>query len=133
MGFDSKLIVEKLDDGRNWKVVRSFKYTTKNGEVIIVPKGFITDFASIPRGLWNIYPPTGGYGHAAVIHDYLYRETDWEREKCDKIFLEAMESSGVNWINRHIIYRTVRLFGGFARKENDSPTGPKTGKRTKYK
>jgi hypothetical protein len=115
MGFDNKLIVEKLDDGKNWRVVRQFIYTTKAGRHITVPAGFVTDFASIPRGLWNIFPPTGKYGHAAVVHDYLYRQTTLSRNECDKIFLEAMEDLQVGWFTRRLIYRAVRLFGGFAR------------------
>jgi hypothetical protein len=115
MGFDSKLVVEKLDDGKNWKIARGFIYTTRTGWQITIPCGFVTDFASIPRGLWNIFPPTGKYGHAAVVHDYLYRRTELERDECDRIFLEAMEDLKVGWFTRRLIYRAVRLFGGFAR------------------
>lgn len=39
----------------------------------VVPKGFVTDFASVPEILQGLIPPTGRYGKAAVIHDYLYR------------------------------------------------------------
>lgn len=116
--FKDPLVVEKLVDGKNWKVRCGFTYTTEDGMDIIVPDGFITDFASIPRGLWNIFPPTGKYGHAAVVHDFLYRNTSVPRDKCDKIFLQAMEELQVNWIVRRTIYHSVRLFGGFNRNKN---------------
>lgn len=82
---------------------------------IRVPRGFVTDFASVPRGLWNLFPPQGKYSAAAVVHDYLYRRTIWDRSICDAVLLEAMQSLGVNWLSRHLIYRAVRVFGGGAR------------------
>lgn len=113
--FKDPLIVEKLRDCSDWKVCKGFTYTTETGINIVVPDGFVTDFASIPRGLWNLFPPTGKYGHAAVIHDYLYRETFIDRKMCDKIFRDAMKELGVNIVSRNIIYFAVRIFGGFAR------------------
>lgn len=41
-------------------------------EVITVPAGFETDFASIPWGLWNLFPPLGPWARPAIIHDFLY-------------------------------------------------------------
>jgi hypothetical protein len=114
--FHTPLIVEKLDDCENWKVASEFQYTTASGKIIVIPKGFITDFASIPRGLWNIFPPTGKYGKAAVVHDFLYRMTKMDRKEADEIFLAAMEDLGVNVVTRKIIYRAVRVFGGAARR-----------------
>lgn len=120
-GFQSEIIVEDLRDGRNYRLVRPLVYVTEvdgvpNADrVIRVPRGFVTDFASIPRGLWNIFPPMGKYNGAAIVHDYLYRRTIWERALCDAVFAEAMHSLGVGWLSRHLIYRAVRLFGGHAR------------------
>ena len=37
------------------------------GGVLTVPAGFPTDFASIPRGLWNVLPPIGKYDAGAEI------------------------------------------------------------------
>lgn len=41
---------------------------------IRVPKGFITDIASIPRWVWSFsgLTPDGLYRNAALIHDWLY-------------------------------------------------------------
>jgi hypothetical protein len=43
---------------------------------IIVPTGFITDLASIPRALYIALPPIGAYDKAAVVHDFLYQHPD---------------------------------------------------------
>lgn len=53
--FTSALIVSPLPDGRNWKLTRSFKYHVGkkySKEIIYVPSGFITDFASTDILQW---------------------------------------------------------------------------------
>lgn len=86
-----------------------------SGEVIDVPPSFKTDFASIPRLFWNIIPPYGKHGKAAVIHDYLYRTGGYfgrySRKRCDEIFLEAMRVLGVGAFKAGIMFRAVRIFG----------------------
>jgi hypothetical protein len=109
-------------------------------EVITVPTGFQTDFASIPWGLWNLFPPLGPWARPAIIHDFLYatRGDGWwgpeggnrrkwitgpiradftagvyVREEADKIFREAMgavEPPVPAW-RREVMYRAVRLGG----------------------
>ena len=79
---------------------------------ITVPKGFYTDFASIPRLCQMLISPVGRHVKAAVIHDYLYQNKKPTRKEADKIFLEAMKVLGVAWWRRWIMYRAVRHFGG---------------------
>ena len=102
-------------DGHQWKVLSAFDYYTDVPPVpvISVPVGFVTDFASIPRPLWNVFSPTGTYGKAAVIHDTIYRTATLPvtRAGADAIFLEAMTALSVNWVTRNILYRGVRIFG----------------------
>ena len=79
-------------------------------EIILVPKGFITNFASVPRFFWSIIPPWGKYGKAAVIHDYLYYTKKYTRKRADEIFLEGMEVLGVSLWKRQVMYWAVRIF-----------------------
>lgn len=127
--FTDALDVEFID-GTNWRVIHPFVYDigdVGSGQSVVIPAGFITDFASIPRGLWNILPPTGGYGKAAVVHDYLYRggyittlignvEThkDPTRAETDGILKEAMAVSNVDALTRWTIWAGVRVGGHFA-------------------
>ncbi len=81
----------------------------------VLLKGFKTDFASIPRLLWWIFPPaTGKHRRAAVVHDYLYRYQELPRKQSDDAFLELMFNDGVNWFSRYIIYLGVRIGGWYA-------------------
>ena len=116
--FTEPLTVTKTGP-RTWTVERGFQYFVGeegSPDFIDVPKGFETDFASVPRGLWNLFPPDGEYTQAAVLHDYLYNIKSRKRKECDKIFDEGMKVLNVPYWKRALIYRAVRMFGGFAWK-----------------
>lgn len=80
-------------------------------KVLEAPKGFVTDYASVPndvllRGLF------GGIGdEGAVVHDYLYQTHLTSKTEADEVFLEAMKSLGVSWWRRYDMYWGVKLFG----------------------
>lgn len=95
-----------------FQLVGEFRFRSAHGEVV-VPDGFVTDGASIPRPFWNIMGPFGSYFESAIIHDYLYSHHNrtHNRATCDAIFLEAMEEQKVGWLTRKTIYRAVRMFG----------------------
>lgn len=80
-------------------------------ETIVVPKGFITDLASIPRPLWIWFPPHDEYAKAAIIHDYMYDNGIGSKAEADYVFYEALGVLGIpNW-KRKIMYRMVKWFG----------------------
>lgn len=81
---------------------------------IEIEEGFDTDYASVPRGLWNLYPPDGDYSPAAWIHDYLYWYQPCTREQADRVFLEGMTALGIGWFTRSVLFRSVRMGGGTA-------------------
>ncbi len=105
-------------DGRKWEVLsEDFDWTDKKGRRVCVPAGFVTDFASIPRAMWPVLPPTGKYGKAAVLHDFMYQEGVWcdgtpcTRGDADGVLKEAMADLGVRWTQRWTIYAGVRSGG----------------------
>ena len=59
--FEDALLVTPMPDGRRWRVVSDCHYETDGGAKITIPAGFITDFASVPRILWPLFPPFGKY------------------------------------------------------------------------
>ena len=115
--FLTPLVVSPLPDGIRWEVLEPFEYYTNTygiakGDIIRVPKGFITDFASIPRLFWSIIGgPTGKYTKSAVIHDYGYHSQRFTRLRTDQMFLEGMKVLGVGWLKRYLMYNAVRLAG----------------------
>lgn len=120
--FLTPLRAEYLD-GEKWLLLEPFSYRVGefgSTDIIVVPAGFETDFASIPRLFWAIYPPAGRWGKAAVVHDFLYRSGARPRWECDAVFLEGMQVLGVPRLRRFLMYAAVRLFGGsFYQKVTD--------------
>ena len=79
---------------------------------LIVPKGFITDFASIPRGLRWLLPKRGRYAYAAVLHDYVLQQ-GWPREYCALLFRLAMLDLNTRWWRRTLCFAGVRLLDNY--------------------
>lgn len=112
--FTTDLVLEYLPKENLWKTDRELIYYVgeeDSDDVITVPKGFITDLASVLWPASTIIPKSGKYNGAAVVHDYLYSEHKRPRKECDIIFLEAMEVLNVPLWKRLIMYRAVRMFG----------------------
>ncbi len=117
--FTDTLLVSPLPNGRTWIIRKDFGYDVGqegSDDVINVPIGFNTDFASVPRIFWSILPQWGKYGNSAVIHDYLYYTQTRTRKEADDIFREAMGVSKVRPLTIFVMYWLVRLFGCFAWK-----------------
>jgi hypothetical protein len=107
-----------------WELLSDFCYHVgdyPSKEIITVPKGTITDLASVPRSLWAIYPPHGKYAKAAIVHDYLYQKQAG-KEYADSIFLEGMKVLGVPKYHANVLYYVVAAFGHAAYKKHGCST-----------
>lgn len=87
-----------------------FKIENKN---YVIPKGFETDLASIPRFMWPIIAPANSsFIKPAIVHDWFYRKTcDYNRKQTDLIFYHLLRNEGVSWAQASAMYYAVRLFG----------------------
>ena len=110
MTFFDTPILTPLGDGE-WRLFAPLGYVTRSGETIIVPAGFITDLASIPRVFRLLIPVNGRHRAAAIIHDYLFVIQDRPRSEVDRVFLEAMEDCDVGAVQRYAMYSAVRIGG----------------------
>lgn len=57
-------------------LLETLEFKSKNGAVFVVPKGYKTNGASVPRALWSFLNPFGVAFPAAILHDYLVRENE---------------------------------------------------------
>ena len=106
--FNNKIMAE-FNPPRKWVLGRDLSYTTSDlsvedikslqavgvkvkrdtnkTETITVPKGFVTDLASVPRAMWAFIAPFD-VARAAIVHDLLYktiRQYRWKmKDKEDK-------------------------------------------------
>jgi hypothetical protein len=113
-------LVRAFGDNYYWIVAEDMIWTIGNtSDTIVVPRGFVTDFASIPQGLWSLgLSPHGKYSRAAVIHDYLYWSQTCTRSQADRLLVIAMKESNVGWFDENSIYTGVDLGGGSAWRSN---------------
>lgn len=96
---------------------------------VLVPKGFESDGASIPRLVWPIVGPPirGKHFRAAVVHDCL---CDYAaRRKCyglriiaDAVFYYLLAVDRIPYWKRAAMYLAVRFWGRYTYKprRNDS-------------
>jgi hypothetical protein len=118
--FLSTLQVEEIEDqshdGRGtWRVLAPLIYDSDVAKrIIVVPIGYITDFASVPRVPFA-YWIAGDTAHpAAVVHDWLYTSHEVDRATADAVLEEAANLvDGPDTANRNRLMKwAVRLFGG---------------------
>lgn len=110
MKFTNTLKTEELSR-KSWRLLDDLTF----GDVK-VPKGFITDYASIKVFhnllLFPVYALFATYGnYAATIHDYLYSMGTRSRSECDDIFYKALRAEGVARWRARLMWLGVRIGG----------------------
>ena len=85
---------------------------------ITVPRGAITDLASVPRPFRGFVGRVGPHLEASIVHDWLYVE--WQKSKriptddmrlfSDRVMLAGMLASGMG-CKAYVIYWAIRVFG----------------------
>jgi len=83
---------------------------------VVVPSGFITDFASLKAVhniiLFPLYALMSGYGnYGSTVHDYMYRTKMVSRKTADEYFYRALRAEGVARWRSIVFYVGVRLGG----------------------
>ena len=147
--FNNKIMAE-FNPPRKWTLGRDLSYTTNEltvdeikalkgvgvkvkretnkTETITVPKGFVTDLASVPRAMWWLIAPFD-VARAAIIHDLLYkviRQYRWKKKHAedkalikeakvaaDKVFLVGMQDADpkIPGYKIYLSWKAVDLFG----------------------
>lgn len=109
--FPTPLQAELLPDRKTWRLLEPFSYLDPDHGLIEVPAWFETDFASVPRCPLT-FSLMGQYGHAAaVIHDWLYSTGQLSRADADRVFLNALRSSGIARWRAYLMWAGVRIGG----------------------
>nr|WP_221333727.1 DUF1353 domain-containing protein [Nocardia transvalensis] len=104
------MVVEEID-AVSWRVREPIEYRGDR-DVFVVPAGFRTDFASVPRALVWLVPRYGVFTKAAILHDYLSRDADVTRADADGLFRRALHEEGVSVPQRWMMWAAVRLGSG---------------------
>jgi len=91
-------------EGDRYMLLEDFKYKD-----IIIPKGYKTNGANIPRIFWSFWPPNrSNYMPAVIVHDYLCDMEEYN--KADKYFSEILLYLNVSRITAFLFYYSVKYY-----------------------
>jgi len=99
----SQVAVQPLK-GDKYKLLVDLKYKD-----VVVPKGYETNGANIPRLFWAIYPPNkSDFLPAVIIHDYLCDKEEYK--KADDLFEECLRELEVKSFDIDVLVKSVRMY-----------------------
>jgi len=111
------LKIEAIPKSNTYELIAPLVYITGYLEnKIIVPKGFITNFASVPS-IAKVYIDDNSFHirSPAVVHDYLYsaqsKHLGYCRKEADLILRNACIECGMRKSKAGFIYHVLRWFG----------------------
>lgn len=99
-----------------WITTSQGEFRSRDGIIVRVPKGYITDFASTPTIIWPILPPHGALVIASLPHDWGYSHGGKSgllpKRWWDALFhdLIVITPDVPKW-KRKVAYPAVKLFG----------------------
>ena len=124
------IVASPLADGTYWVFDEPFSYQDDKQGLITIPKGFPTDWGSIPRPLQGLISPTGhgtwGYG----IHDGLYASQPCQKADADDVLFRMNLADGINRLEDDLILDGLKIGGWEAwnwHTKNRSPEMCKNG------
>ena len=114
------------NDLRRFTLTNDFIYNDPEKDIrVVVPKGFTTDWNSVPRALWTYFAPWE-YPEAGVVHDWLYASPNGyatqssapnvplTKDQCDDVHRRILHLRGCRWAKRQAIKLALRIGGGVA-------------------
>ena len=111
MPFEPGSLTVRRVGADRWSLVDDLVYQGR-WERFVVPAGFRTDFATVPRVVTWLIPRFGAYTLAAILHDWLcsqgIRDGVVTARDADGIFRRVMRESGVPVLRRWMMWAGVR-------------------------
>lgn len=139
LGFFARLWV-LITAVRKWEVAENYFFVMPDGQLVMIPKGFIFDGASTPKFLWGLLDPTGVLLIQGLIHDFGYRyDYLWAfnekrqlyklhlggcREFWDQLFLDIGNDLYDLQVTGYLSWLMLRIFGWLAWKKNRELNDP---------
>jgi len=112
--------LKAFGDRSFWVLTEDYVYQFPDSKVELkVPRGFVTDFASIPEPFRPVFSEKSAKSNAAIIHDYLYWDQSCGRGQSDQIMQVAMKDAGVSSVEVLLIYGALKLGGRSGWKTNE--------------
>lgn len=107
-----------------WVTENTFTFTATNEDGkkyhVTIPKGYLTDGASVPHVFWNIAPPMGRYLQSTIVHDWLCEcltvqdesgdDIEITRADADEFLRAAMIAHKVCKLHKFLLFVGVRFY-----------------------
>lgn len=97
----------------------SVTWLNKEGETrqLTIPKGYMTDGASIPRAVWTLIgsPYEPEFITAAIVHDKMC-DMGWEVEEMSELFFLLLRDSGVDKVKSELMESAVTIYKKYISK-----------------
>lgn len=115
------LILEDISEVEDKPLFRVFEsvqieYHTKTRYIsVVVPKGFTTDFGTIPKILRGVISNIDVFNSCYLLHDYFYDISctiKIARSEADTILRKTLQNKGMSDWKAWAIYFGVKFLGG---------------------
>jgi hypothetical protein len=107
MPFEADRVVVARHDDDTWQLVSPIRYHGAT-DTFLVPSGFVSDFASVPRVAVWLIPRFGRYTLAAIVHDYLCATLPISPVDVDGVFRRILREERVGTVRRWLMWCGVR-------------------------
>lgn len=123
--FHNELIVSPILSDKNdkwelkdWYAVSFIIDNDPKRKFIFVPKGYITDFGSIPQLAWPIVgsPAVGDHRRGTIFHDWIFAMHSQSFEFANELFRVISIYDGLSFWKRVLIIGAVKTAGFIAWK-----------------
>jgi len=95
------------------RLTKSIIFVGNDGRKYIIPEGYVSDGASVPRFFWRILSPCidGRTLPGSIIHDFEYKHKIGTRKGADKDYYRRLVADGYPRIKAAATYIGVRIGG----------------------
>lgn len=121
MNLKVEIIETKDSSGRElYRLIEELDVMVCDDFRVIVPRGFVTNFGTIPRFFYRLIRPVE-LRSASVVHDYLLNELPEYQEKnhnvicsrwlADAVLYDLLIQNKFGRIKSIVVWTAVRLYG----------------------
>lgn len=111
MPFEKGVLLMKEVDHKHWSIQQPLIYKGRHDRWV-VPRGFITDYATVPRFATWLVPITGVYTRAVILHDwfckYAIQAGLISARDADGVFRRILREEGTPELLRWLVWTGVR-------------------------
>ena len=110
---DVRLVFPRRGGQMRVRLLASLVWQDPDGDMFVVPRGYVSDGASVPKVLWSLSggPFDEAYVRAAILHDWQCERRVQTSDQVHERFYRGMRADNVSWLVARSFYRVVLVRG----------------------